>query len=383
LSEASCTDLRASSSVSNNTMSDTSTTTDRSDTYDRPRSLTARLRGFQETGLVSVVLSIGVLLAIYGYYDAQAGRPNTFLNRDNLIDGIATPMSYYAIMGMGLTIVIISGGIDISVGSIMALSGLVSAWTLQQFSRDASAVIVTPISILLPLAVGLGCGLINGLFVVGLRMHPFIVTLGTLTIFRGIANVLPFGVKTLPRAGQPLPDASVTHMFRAEILGMQLWPMLVTLFVIGVGYIFLRLSVAGRETYAVGGNEEAARFSGISVKRVKLRVYAISGLLAGLAGLVSLGRFGTISTSSASGYELTVVAAAVVGGASLAGGRGTATGALLGTLILAMIENAINILHLNQEYKNIIVGLSIIVAVALDRLSEVWRGRRTTRTIKP
>lgn len=333
--------------------------------------------------MVSVVLSIGVLLAIYGYYDAQAGRPNTFLNRDNLIDGIATPMSYYAIMGMGLTIVIISGGIDISVGSIMALSGLVSAWTLQQFSRDASAVIVTPISILLPLAVGLGCGLINGLFVVGLRMHPFIVTLGTLTIFRGIANVLPFGVKTLPRAGQPLPDASVTHMFRAEILGMQLWPMLVTLFVIGVGYIFLRLSVAGRETYAVGGNEEAARFSGISVKRVKLRVYAISGLLAGLAGLVSLGRFGTISTSSASGYELTVVAAAVVGGASLAGGRGTATGALLGTLILAMIENAINILHLNQEYKNIIVGLSIIVAVALDRLSEVWRGRRTTRTIKP
>ncbi|MGB7159093.1 MAG: ABC transporter permease [Tepidisphaeraceae bacterium] len=335
-----------------------------------------RFSGFQEAGLVGVVLVLGIFLGIYGYYDAAPGRANTFLNTDNLIDGIATPMSYYAIMAMGLTLVIICGGIDISVGSTMALAGLITAWTLQQFPRDASPAIVTPLSIALPLAVGLACGLINGAFVVGLRMHPFIVTLGTLSIFRGIANVLPFGVKTLPRAGRPLPDASVTHWFRAELFGMQLWPLIATLIVIAAGYVYLRLCVAGRETYAVGGNEEAARFSGINVNRVKLRVYAVSGLLAGLAGLVSLGRFGTISTSSAVGYELTVVAAAVVGGASLAGGRGAALGALLGTLILAMIENAINILHLNQEYKNIIVGLSIIVAVALDRVGAVLRSRR-------
>ncbi|HEV2292524.1 MAG TPA: ABC transporter permease [Tepidisphaeraceae bacterium] len=334
------------------------------------------ISGVQEAGLIGVVLVLGTFLSIYGYYDAPYGRPNTFLNTDNLIDGIATPMSYYAIMAMGVTLVIISGGIDISVGSIMALAGLVTAWTLQQFARDASAVVLMPLSIALPLAVGLVCGLINGALVVGLRMHPFIVTLGTLSIFRGIANVLPFGAKTLPFAGRPLPDASVTHWFRADLLGMQLWPLIATLIVIALGYVYLRLSVAGRETYAVGGNEEAARFSGIDVHRVKLRVYAVSGLLAGLAGLVSLGRFGTISTNSAMGYELTVVAAAVVGGASLAGGRGAALGALLGTLILAMIENAINILRLNQEYKNIIVGLSIIVAVALDRLGAVLRARR-------
>lgn len=334
------------------------------------------LSGFQEAGLIGVVLVLGIFLGVYGYYDAPYGRPNTFLSTDNLIAGIATPMSYYAIMAMGVTLVIISGGIDISVGSIMALAGLITAWTLQQFPMDGSPAIVMPLSIALPLAVGLVCGLVNGALVVALRMHPFIVTLGTLSIFRGVANVLPFGAKTLPFAGRPLPEASVTHLFRADLLGMQLWPLIATLIVIALGYVYLRLSVAGRETYAVGGNEEAARFSGINVGRVKLRVYAISGLLAGLAGLVSLGRFGTISTNSAMGYELTVVAAAVVGGASLAGGRGAALGALLGTLILAMIENAINILRLNQEYKNIIVGLSIIVAVALDRLGAALRARR-------
>ena len=335
-----------------------------------------RLPRLQEAGLLVVVAVLGALLSAYGWHDASPGRPNTFLNGANLVDGIATPMSYYAIMAVGMTFVIISGGIDISVASIFALAGLITAWALQQFPRDASPLIVVPVSVLLPMAVGLACGLINGGLVVSLRMHPFIVTLGTLSIFRGIANVLPFETKTLPTVGRPLPDWSVTYLFRVDVLGMQLWPMLVMLLVGVFGFVYLRLTVWGRETYAVGGNEEAARFSGINVGWAKLRVYALSGMLAGIAGLVSLGRFGTISTNTALGYELTVVAAAVVGGASLTGGRGTALGALLGTLVLAMIENAINILHLNQEYKNIIVGLAIIVAVALDRLSDMLRQRR-------
>jgi ribose/xylose/arabinose/galactoside ABC-type transport system permease subunit len=338
-----------------------------------------RLRRFQEGGLLLVVAALVLVLGVYGQWDANAGRPNTFLNSANLIDGVATPMSYYAIMAMGLTIVIVAGGIDISVGSTMALAGLVTAWCLQQFPRDASWVVVTPLSIVLPLAVGLVCGLANGMAVVGLRVHAFIITLGTLSILRGAANVLPFGVKTLPKAGQPLPDASVTHLFKSEIWGLQLWPILVTLGVILAGWVYLRHTAGGREIYAVGGNEEAARFSGINVNRVKLKVYAISGMLAGLAGLVSLGRFGTISTSSGTGYELTVVAAAVVGGASLAGGKGTALGALLGTLVLALIENGINVLRIDQNYKLVIVGFSIIAAVALDRLGEALRQRRLKR----
>ena len=141
--------------------------------------------------MIVVVLLLGGILAIYGWQDAAPGRPNTFLNFDNLIDGIATPMSYYAIMAIGVTIVIITGGIDISVGSIMALAALGGAAALQNLPPEASAVVVLPIAILVPLGVGLLCGLVNGGLIVSLNLHPFIVTLGTMSIFRGLANVLP------------------------------------------------------------------------------------------------------------------------------------------------------------------------------------------------
>ncbi len=333
-------------------------------------SVRRHLAGVQEVGLIIVVLGLGAFLTIYGYYDALPGRPNTFLNADNLIDGIATPMSYYAIMAIGLTIVIVSGGIDISVGSTMALAGMVTAYVLQRtFGADASTAGVMLMAVLLSLGTGLLCGLFNGALVAALRMHPFIVTLGTLSIYRCLATA-PFSIKTIAA------PAALRDGFGIEWMGMRVMPLIVMLVVVVIGWIYLRMLVWGRETYAVGGNEEAARFSGIGVGGTKLRVYAISGLLAGLAGLVSLGRFGTMSSSSASGYELTVVAAAVVGGASLAGGRGTAVGALLGTLILAMIENGINIVHLNQEWKLGIVGLSILAAVTLDRLGGQWRNWR-------
>ena len=337
-------------------------------------------RGFglprmQELGLVVVILVLGAILSIYGYYDAAPGRPNTFLNRENLIDGIATPMSYYAIMAVGVTIVIITAGIDISVGSTLALAALGSAAVLQQLPRDASPIVVLPLALAVPLGIGLLAGLVNGGLVVGLRMHPFIVTLGTLGIFRGLANVAT-PLKTLPGPGKVLPDAFTADFMRLEVGGLQFMPMVIMLVFVLLGWIYLHLMVAGRETYAVGGNEEAARFSGLRVGMIKLRVYAIAGLAAGVAGMVSLGRFGTASTSTGTGYELTVIAAAVVGGASLSGGRGTALGALLGTLIIALIENGIYILHLEQEYRSIIIGVAIIIAVALDRFSEYIRNRR-------
>lgn len=319
------------------------------------------------------MLTLAALLAIYGQFGLAPGQANRFVNPANLIDGIATPMSYYAIMAMGMTLVVIAGGIDISVGSTMALSAYVTAWALQKL--NGSDWTAGPISIGLPLLIGLACGLFNGSMVVLLRMHPFIVTLGTLSIFRGITNVLPTGTKTLPRGGAELPDYSLTHLITQPVFGQKLGPMIVMLIVIAVGWVFLRYTIAGRRVYAVGSNEEAARLCGVNVARTKLMVYSISGMLAGLAGFVSLGWFKTISASSASGYELQVVAATVIGGASLSGGRGTALGALLGTLVLAMIENAIQITGYDQSYKLIIVGLSIIIAVALDRLSEVFRRR--------
>lgn len=340
-----------------------------------PAPIKSRVSLGQELGLGLVILILAGILAGYGWHDALPGRPNPFLNFDNLIDGVATPMSYYAIMAVGLTVVIITGGIDISVGSIMALAALGGAAALQHFPAGAPAWQVIPVAFAVPLAIGLVCGLANGALVVGLRLHPFIVTLGTMSVFRGLANVLP-EQKTLPAAGKRLPEAFTTDFMREELWGIQPMPLLIMIITVALGWLYLHLMVAGRETYAVGGNEEAARFSGLRVDAVKLRTYALSGLCAGLAGFVSLGRFGTASTSTGTGYELTVIAAAVVGGASLAGGRGTALGALLGTLVIALIENGILILRLAQEYRLIIIGLAIVVAVALERLGQHLRQRR-------
>jgi ribose/xylose/arabinose/galactoside ABC-type transport system permease subunit len=349
------------------------------------RQRSASLARLQESGLIVVVVLLCGILAAFGHHDAAAGRPNTFFNLDNLVDGVATPMSFYAIMAVGQTAVIITGGIDISVGSIYALSAMACAGAIQHFDPDASAWKVLPIALLVGPGVGLLCGLLNGVLVTGLRMHPFIVTLGTMSVFRGIANVAT-AVKTLPSPGLDLPDCFTTNLFQRFFFqsadgvgGIQLMPMLVMLAVVIVGWFHFSWTVGGREEYAVGGNEEAARFSGLGVRNIKLRVFALSGLSAGIAGLVSLGKFGTVSANTGSGYELTVIAAAVVGGASLTGGRGTALGALLGALVIRLIEDGILTLHWDQEYSQIIIGSAIIVAVGVDRFSEYFRNRRMAR----
>jgi ribose/xylose/arabinose/galactoside ABC-type transport system permease subunit len=352
-----------------------------------PAALSSRRRSvprLQELGLIVVILALGGVLAGYGFYDAHGGK-NTFLNLDNLVGQIATYMAVYAIMAVGQTCVIITGGIDISVGSIYALSALGAAAVLQNMDPDSPAIKVLPMALLIGPGIGLLCGLLNGILITSLRLHPFIVTLGTLSIFRGIANVAT-PVKTLPSQGRDIPDVFTTGFMQKYFFesgdgmgGVQLMPLFIMLIVAALGWIYLRTTVAGRETYAVGGNEEAARFSGIRVNVAKLRVYAISGLTAGIAGALSLGWFSTANTDTGHGYELTVIAAAVVGGASLTGGRGTALGALLGALIIRMIENGIFKLHLNQEYSQIIVGSAIIVAVSIDRVSEYIRNRHMSR----
>jgi ribose/xylose/arabinose/galactoside ABC-type transport system permease subunit len=343
-------------------------------TPDQAKNRQFQLPRLQELGLVIVILVMGLFFSVYGYFDAAPGRENTFLNLHNLIDQIATPMSYYAIMAVGMTMVIVTGGIDISVGSTMALSGLAAAWALQNLPVDAPAWEALAVAFAVPLAVGFLCGALNGSLVVA-GMHPFIVTLGTMSIFRGIAVVTP-SQQTLPIPGLYLPDAFTDHFMQMRIAGLKPMPMILMLIVALIGWLYLSQTVGGRETYAVGGNEEAARFSGIRTGWVKLRVYMVAGVTAGIAGMVSLGRFGAVSTNTATGYELMVVAAAVVGGASLSGGRGSAIGALLGALVIALIDDGINTLHLNTEYQKIIIGAAIIIAVAVDQFSSYLRARR-------
>ncbi len=279
-----------------------------------------------------VILLLGITLTGVGHFHGTEEHRNSFLNLDNLIDGIATPMSVYAIMAVGQTLVIITGGIDISVGSIFALSALGAAAVLQRMGADASPWKAIGMAMLVAPGIGLICGLINGVLITGLRLHPFIVTLGTLGIFRSITNSST-AIKTLPYAGMDLPDAFSTDLFQRYFFkdadgtgGYQLMPMLVMLAVVVAGWFYLRWLVAGREAYAVGGNEEAARYSGLNVNRTKMKVYALCGLTAGIAGIVSLGRFGTISTNTGTGYELNVVAAAVVGRGELVGRKRNSAG---------------------------------------------------------
>ena len=349
-----------------------------------------RIPRLQEAGLVVVIVLLAVVLSFCSEPVWQRGRyVNNFFRLDNLVPNVFTPMSWMAIMAIGATFVIISGGIDISAGSIFGLAALGTCEALEHLDPHASAWIVLPLGIAVPVAIGLICGTINGLLVVGLRMHPFIVTLGTLSIFRGIALVSP-ETKSLPSFGRMLPDAFTTRfmMYTVHYRGADLQPvpMLIMLGCLIVGGVYLWFTVGGRQIYAVGGNEEAARFSGLPVRWVKLRVYALSGLTAGIAGMISAGFYGAADTATGLGYELMVIAAAVVGGASLTGGRGTALGAVLGALIIQMIQNGIFVLHkiniagltlhLSKEYSQIIVGAAIIVAVAIDRISEYVRSQK-------
>jgi ribose/xylose/arabinose/galactoside ABC-type transport system permease subunit len=329
----------------------------------------------QQLGLVIVVIAMSIALSIAGQTNRiRPDDPNLFLNKQNLVEDVAAPMSVFAIMAVGLTIVIITGGIDISVGSIMGLSAIMTAWAISKLPLDAGHATVLPIGLGLPILIGVTCGVMNGLLIVTLRIHPFIVTLGTMSIFRGLATVVPPRVN-MPVQPDRVPLAMTEQFMKLDLFDVRPMPMLFMIVVAAAGWVYLKYLVVGMQTYAIGGNEEASRLSGLRVSRVKVLCYAISGLCAGIAGSVMVGRFGSASATTGAGYELMVVAAAVIGGASLAGGRGTAIGALLGALVIALIESGISIMKWKQEYRLIIVGSAIIVAVALDRLSEALSGK--------
>jgi ribose transport system permease protein len=222
------------------------------------------------------------------------------------------------------------------------------------------------------LAVSLLCGLANGLMVIGLGVHPFIITLGTMWMLRGLAFVIS-------RAESIIVPQALTRVAKAPLgLGTALYPvpLLVMLAVAIVGMIYLGRTVMGRHVFAIGGNAEASRYSGINVNRSRLGVYVISGLCAGIAAFLGASFYGSATSSDGNGYELYVVASAVVGGASLVGGKGSAISATLGALLIVMIRQAIRTLHLDQNYEWIIIGGAMIIAVVLDQSGSKLLARR-------
>src|ERR1700733_9072106 len=348
---------------------------------------------FPEGGLILAIVVLGLLLAIFGgsvsrpkfQYNAQGKQErvfetgadgqkvpafetvNKFFNAQTLIQ-IAKDTSFFAIMAVGMTFVIITGGIDLSVGATYALASVCGALVLAQFGGSGGTGAVL-IGILVTIGVGILGGLLNGWMIVAFNVHPFIITLGTMAIYRGIAFV-----QTNGQSIGGFPEAFRAFV-RQEFNGLSLVPLIVMIIVMIIGGIFLAKMAIGRKVYAVGGNETASRYSGIRVGFVKILVYTISGLTAGIAAVLSLGYYGAGSSGDGQGYELNVIAAAVVGGASLVGGKGTALGALLGAVILQMISNGLVILNIPQNYSQIVIGMVVIAAVLFDQFN-AWLAKR-------
>jgi ribose transport system permease protein len=329
-------------------------------------SLLKRALGTQQAGLVLVIVGLGMLLGVTAghHVDPQTGAVvNNFYNLHTLLQ-TATDASFFAIMAVGATVVIISGGIDLSVGSIYALAGVAAAMTLRAAGPESGPSVVL-LATVVALGVGLICGVLNGLMVVGLGVHPFIITLGTMWIVRGIAFVAS-------RAESILVPSSLTAVAKASLgLSESVYPvpLLIMLAVTAIGSVYLTRTVMGRHVFAIGGNPEASRFSGLGLGRITVGVFVISGLTAGLAALLGAAFYGSASCADATGYELYVIASAVVGGASLSGGKGSAVSATLGALLIVLIRQSIRTMRFDQNYEWIIIGCATILAVVLDQAS--------------
>lgn len=329
-----------------------------------------------QSGLAIIIFALGVLLTLRAghHVDRLTGQEvNNFLNVGTLIQ-VATDTSFFAIMAVGMTMVIVSGGIDLSIGSIFALCEVMTALMLRAMP-GASPLHQVLTGIGLCCGIGLICGLLNGIMVSTLGVHPFIITLGTMWVYRGIAFVTT-------RAESILVPDSLTNVAKANLgLRKDLYPvpMLVMLVIAILGHLYLQKTTLGRRIFAVGGNVQASKYAGLKIGHILTGVYVLAGLTAGIAAFIGSSFYGSASSGDATGYELYVIAAAVVGGASLIGGKGSAIGALLGALLIVMIRQAIRNLGLDQNYEWIIIGVAIVVAVVLDRFNSVLAQKRLVK----
>jgi ribose transport system permease protein len=275
-----------------------------------------------------------------------------FLSADNFLN-IARQVSINAIIAVGMTCAILSGGIDLCVGAVMALSGTLMAGMMV-------AGVPPALAIALGLCVGLAFGLFNGLFVAYAGMPPIIVTLATMGIARGLALIYTGGY---PIDGLP---ESFAFFGRGTVFGLQT-PVAIMLIVFALAYLLLDHTPIGRYIYAIGGNEDAARLSGVRVARYKLLIYALSGFTCAVAGLVLSSRLMSGQPNAGVAFEMDAIAAVVMGGTSISGGRGSIVGTLIGALMLGVLNNGLNMMGVSPYVQNIIKGLIILFAIFISR----------------
>jgi ribose transport system permease protein len=302
----------------------------------------------QEFGVVLILLAMVVFLSLY---------TDTFLTSTNIFN-ILRAFSWIAISAFGQCMVIITTGVDLSVGSVMGLSGLASAMLLV---RD----VPVSIAVVGGLAAGLIVGLANGLMITKGKLPPFIATLGTLLMARGICNGLTGGwpVRDLPQSFRTLGQYDIP----IGNVGVPL-PLIFMLILAVITSLFLSRSKWGYRIYAVGGNEEATRLSGISTDKIKIMVYTLCGVLTAIGGVLMTARLGVAAPTAASAYELDVIAAAVVGGTSFSGGEGTILGVLVGAAIMQVLRTGLVLTGVSAYWLQAVQGFVIVTAIMLDQL---------------
>jgi ribose transport system permease protein len=299
---------------------------------------------------VSVVAGVALLFIVFSVLTSS------FYSPGNLLD-ILLQSSINAMIAVGMTLVVMARGIDLSVGSVVGLTSMITASLLP----------INPLlGIVAGIVLGLVCGLINGVLIAKLKLPDFIVTLGMLSIYRGAALIYT--------DGKPIYgiDATFRAIFAGDVAGIPT-PVIFALAIALVAFLVVRYTALGEQIIAVGGNEEAARLAGINIDRVKICVYAISGLLATFAGFVLIGRIGAAEPIGGTGFELQAIGAAVIGGASLFGGEGNPLGALVGALTLGAMQNGLTLLNVPSFWQLVATGVVVIVAVFAD---QVTRKRR-------
>jgi ribose transport system permease protein len=293
-------------------------------------------------GLVAVLLILGIV---------GVATADTFLTTSNLLT-ILTSASIIGVITVGATFVIIGGGIDLSVGKVMALA---SVWATTVATQAYGPFVM----ILCALAVGTGAGLVNGVLIAYGRIVPFIVTLAALITAQGLAE------RISGRHSQIVTDPTIAAIATTRLLGV---PLLVYIFaaVVAIGWVLLNRTTFGRRTFAIGGNPEAARLAGVDVKRHTMTLYALSGLCCGIAAIMIASLTTTGSSTHGTLYELDAIAAVIIGGTLLSGGRGTLIGSILGVLVFTVITNLFVLNNLETEVQNIAKGVIIVVAVLIQ-----------------
>jgi ribose/xylose/arabinose/galactoside ABC-type transport system permease subunit len=305
---------------------------------------------------VRQLLPFGTLTLLIAALSAL--EPDTFLTAENF-SNVLSRSSYSGIVAMGMTAVIISGGIDLSVGSMMALCGMVGGFVMTQ---NGNVPAPTPGLMVLGTLVGVGmgllCGLLNGALITLLNLPPFIVTLGTMSAFRGISYVM--------NNGMMFDVPTYTFLGEGRFLDVPV-NVLIFLMVVLLAFSLLRYTPWGRYTYAIGSNRQAAYHAGVNVNRTLIAVYTLTGLFVGLAAMIATSRTVSAQPTAGVNLELDVIAAVVIGGASLSGGRGTVIGTITGTLLISFLRNGCTLLGISTNIQLVVIGALIIAAVALDQ----------------